>query len=152
MTVDTLEPEECSIASEGFGLNVAATTADIPVRLISDATFNGTSFVFDELPDGKSYLVVQARGRGSPYTDDAVFGEDVQQTDRGPVVTLTADDPDASLTIYNFGPEEDEQDDEGGGVLTIYKAACPPGFTGTAYFEECFRQPAGRRRVLRQQR
>lgn len=29
----------------------------------------------------------------------------------------------------------------GDSSLTIYKAACPPGFTGMAYFEECFDTP-----------
>ncbi len=49
--------------------------------------------------------------------------------------------PDASLTIYNFGPEGTEPSNQGSGSLTIYKAACPPGFNGTAYFEECFDTP-----------
>ncbi len=98
MIADTLEPEGCTVASEGFGLNIASTEADIPARTLADATFTGTSFVYDGLPVGKSYLIAEARPPGSPYTSVEVVGEDVQQTDRGPVVMLTNDDPSGCIT------------------------------------------------------
>ncbi|HKG27004.1 MAG TPA: hypothetical protein VKB09_15240 [Thermomicrobiales bacterium] len=128
MIADTLDPGECWIATDGFDFSLSSPHQTL-TRDLSDATYDEQSGFFtwpdlpfrpvdfgygvgeNELPEGYTSYIIESDG---PVTD---LG------DGGYVVNLTADDPDVTMTVYNFGPETT------GGSVTIHVRTCPAGMT-----------------------
>jgi hypothetical protein len=80
---------------------------------------------------------------------------DVLQRDPGPDAARFVIEPQAGSSIgcdFYIVPSPDEptpapntpaptQQPDGDATVTIYKTACPPGYTGDDYFEDCFDNP-----------
>src|SRR4029079_7852098 len=110
-----------------FGLELQAQIPDSPLLTTEDATQDGNSYVFSNLPlsseaDGAEpgVFMVDEPTRPPGYNSYTAFGDAVQ-TDSGgnSTVTLTSDAPDAAVDIYNWNQQGDI------GTITLDTIVCP---------------------------
>ena len=110
----------------GVGLGLADSSIDLQENVT--AGFAVDFFVYCTKEDGATVLEVEQTVRtagGNTYffaSFDAAPGDQIR------------------CDWYNIPPAE-EPPDPVAGSLTVYATSCPPGYTGTDYFEDCYGNP-----------
>lgn len=116
MAPDTLDPSACSIATDGFDISLTnAETGDL--LGLEDATVQGSSFIWTDLPVGTDYYIDQSL-MPSGFSFWLADGASVPDGEGGfYYVSLSSDAPDASVAIYNLA--------EAAGTITLDTVVCP---------------------------
>jgi hypothetical protein len=119
MTAETLVPEDCALSSGGFDIAIGSRLDLMEPLTLADASFDGTSYIWDLHVPYKWFLNENPRPEGADsYT---VLG-DVQARNQGgnyPFDT-TAEAPNPVASIYNFFPAAGSDVT----TITIHERAC----------------------------
>lgn len=147
VTAETAGPETCQIITEGFGLSIFSTEADVPVQYLGTATFDGVSYNWSGFPVPKTYAVAPARPPGSPYTSHlvTVSGAELIHDDLGnALVILTESSPSATISVYNLSPAaEPPQEPAATEPAPVETPTDQPTTDGVAAADDTTDEPSG---------
>jgi hypothetical protein len=129
MTPETMVGDFCDAAEGEYEIEI---TGDDDLSLdLSDAETDGNTHVWSDLPlsdEGEATFTVTETTLPAGYTTFVIVGSEVGEPGSPYETTLSTDQPDAELSIYNF------QSSEGGGSISITGYICPAAESSA---EEC---------------
>lgn len=139
--VVTAEPfQDCETVT-GASFRIEQDGVEIPG---SPFTTGPTSLVpgfFFDVADGTTLTITELGGGPAGYVPAPGFDPLVIDVAAIPIGGCGGESTCPTIEFINIAETPATEPPTGTGRLTIYKAACPPGFTGTAYFDECFDNP-----------